>query len=146
MAYLHQKPVLARIPGQLVASPVRGELHSRHPAVAYQKKIRRALLDAGATRFEGAVALVITYSCTKNQRGGVHSVSRTVRSAIEDSILGAEAAVADCQISILEASEPLLEVGIVPLSDREILLAQNREERENSDTPRGMSCSQVPSS
>ena len=146
MGYFHQKPVLARIPGPLVATPLAEIKHSRHPAIDYQKRIRRALLDAGATQFDCPVAVVITYSCPKNQRGGVTSVMRTVRAAIENSILGPESAVADCQISIREAAAPLLEVGLVPLSDREIAVAQFCERREIESAPHGMSSSQVPSS
>ena len=169
----HAKPILIRIAGMPDFLPTKKRVHSKHPAIAYQKQIREKLRDAGAIRLDQPIGLWLVYRRPRKSvyefgkgggRGFQTSLMFTVKSALTGPIIS-EGSLIQCGHFRTETGPLSVDIGIMPMASLSVTndpseirdlglylennflenksFVENRERRDNHDTPHELGESRV---
>lgn len=165
----HAKPILIRIAGMPDFLPTKKRVHSKHPAMEYQKKIREKLRDAGAIRLDQPIGVWLVYRRPRKNvyefgkgggRGFQSSLLFTVKSALVGPVI-ADGGLIQCGHFRTETGPLSVDIGIMPMDSLSVtndpseirdlglyledvfLLDEKRERRENQDTPHELGESRV---
>lgn len=160
----HAKPILIRIAGMPVFPLTKKRVHSKHPAMEYQKKIREKLRDAGATRLDQPIGLWLVYRRPQDNshkfgnkrsrvgKGFQMNLVHTVKSALVGPII-ADGSLIQCGHFRTETGPLSVDIGIMPMEplgitndpseirdlglylENNFSFVENRERRDNHDTP-----------